>query len=180
MEETSTHVPRAREVGEDRYKHEIVRVHGLWREAKDSLRRAQAELAELQAAEGSYGVDVADRLRFNELQLDRERGRSRQLQTSLDDSRMALALCEAEIDKQAAERRVEAEQLLALRTQIKALHDEKQAALEQTCRELRLREGEVEELERTRRRLEDKVHQQELDLSRFNQVADLAGPLRLV
>jgi hypothetical protein len=35
-------------------------------------------------------------------------------------------MCEAEMDRQAAERRVEAEQLLALRQQIKALNDDKQ------------------------------------------------------
>ena len=98
----------------EHYKREIVRVHGLWREAKDEVRvlkSKQTELMSVHAHRGAPGspefqnVEVTDRLRFNELQLDRERGRSRLLQTNMEESKMALALCEAEIDKQAAERR---------------------------------------------------------------------------
>ena len=164
----------------EHYKREIVRVHGLWREAKDNLRRAQGELADLQThvglpGDGGPSNELVDRLRFNELQLDRERGRSRLLQTNLEDSRMALAMCEAEIDKQAAERRVEAEQLLALRQQIKSLHDEKQAALEQTFRELRARVAEVEDLKVQTRQQQDHMHGQALELDRLardNQALD--------
>ena len=70
--------------------------------------------------------EYKDRLRFSELQLDRERARCQSVQSNLDEVKTALSMCEAEMDRQAAERRVEAEQLLALRQQIKALNDDKQ------------------------------------------------------
>ena len=75
---------------------------------------------------GGVTVELKDRLRFSELQLDRERARCQSVQSNLDEVKTALSMCEAEMDRQAAERRVEAEQLLALRQQIKALNDDKQ------------------------------------------------------
>ena len=90
--------------------------------------RVQAELQteplERGGSLGGVTVELKDRLRFSELQLDRERARCQSVQSNLDEVKTALSMCEAEMDRQAAERRVEAEQLLALRQQIKALNDD--------------------------------------------------------
>ena len=96
-------------------------------------------------------LELKDKLRFNELQLERERARTNALQSELHDVKGALAMCEAEMDKQAAERRVEAEQLSALRQQIKHLNDEKQAALEQVLKDTAKWQDRCRQLELTAR-----------------------------
>jgi|EP01049_Picozoa_sp_SAG25_P003478 chromosome segregation ATPase len=106
-------------------------------------------------------VEMKDRLRFSELQLERERARCQALQGNLKDVKTALSMCEAEMDRQAAERRVEAEQLLALRQQVKGLNDDKQAALDQAFRELAEWKQRAQQLEAQQR-----VFEAELDRAR--------------
>eukprot|EP01043_Picozoa_sp_COSAG02_P062439 COSAG02_NODE_8616_length_2500_cov_61.746672_1_plen_547_part_00 len=139
MDEAQVHPTVSSGTPEEQYKREIVRVHALYKQANAELQRKTEQLERLSGGSGAIDdvtLELKDRLRFSELQLQRERERSQSIQTNLEEVKMALSMCEAEMDRQAAERRVEAEQLLALRQQIKGLNDDKQMALERAQQDL--------------------------------------------
>eukprot|EP01044_Picomonas_judraskeda_P009907 COSAG03_NODE_1241_length_4488_cov_6.137161_2_plen_587_part_00 len=164
---------------EEQYKREIVRVHTLYKQASAELQRKTEQLEKLSGGPGALDdvtFELKDRLRFSELQLQRERERSQSIQTNLDEVKMALSMCEAEMDRQAAERRVEAEQLLALRQQIKGLNDDKQIALDQAHQDLIHKDA---ELDRCKQRVQelgvaDRSQRSELERLHETRRADLS------
>lgn len=176
MEETHVHPTQSRE--DEQYKREVVRVHGLYKQARLEITQLQAQLGG--GGSGGAGLDgvaleLKDRLRFSELQLERERSRSQSIQTNLDEVKMALSMCEAEMDRQAAERRVEAEQLLALRQQIKGLNDDKQVALERAYQDLALKDAELDGGNRRLQELEAADRSQRSELERLHETGRAGG-----
>lgn len=178
MDETHVHPA----VAEEQYKREIVRVHGLYRQARAELQAKTEQLERLSAAGGggadsldAVTLELKDRLRFSELQLQRERERSQSVQANLDEVKMALSMCEAEMDRQAAERRVEAEQLLALRQQIKGLNDDKQMALDQALQDVAQKDAELDRLRQRAHELDAGDRAQRSELERLHETRRADG-----
>ena len=79
------------------------------------------------------------------------------------------------MDRQAAERRVEAEQLLALRQQIKGLNDDKQMALDRAHQDLALKDSELERLNQRVQELDAADRAQRSELERLHEAGRAGG-----
>lgn len=177
MDETHVHPRVSPGMSEEQYKREIVRVHSLYKQANAELQRKTEQLEQLSggARADDVTLELKDRLRFSELQLQRERERSQSIQNNLDEVKMALSMCEAEMDRQAAERRVEAEQLLALRQQIKGLNDDKQLALDRAHQDLALKDTELDRLNQRLQELDAADRAQRSELERLHETGRAGG-----
>ena len=74
------------------------------------------------------------------------------------------------MDEQAAERRVEAEQLQVLRRQIMTLNEEKQATIQEAMRDLKLREQELSRCQARVDDLESQLRAQNMEVARMHDV----------
>lgn len=179
MDEAQVRPAFSSSMSEEQYKREVVRVHSLYKQATEELQRKSEQLEKLSTGTGALDHDVTlelkDRLRFSELQLQRERERSQSIQANLDEVKMALSMCEAEMDRQAAERRVEAEQLLTLRQQIKGLNDDKQVALDKAHQSLVHKDAEIDQMRQRVQELEVGSRSQRSELERLHEARRTDG-----